>query len=226
MGVRPFISIIVPTLDVSEHIFAVLESTRAVPPVEVIVVDGGSRDGTAELARSWGATVICTARGRGNQMNLGAETARGEILLFLHGDTRLPAGYEVYVEEIAGRPGVVAGAFRLRFDSPSPWLRIIEWTANWRSRNRQLPFGDQGIFLRAGLFRRIGGFQEIPIMEDVELIRRLRRIGRIQTAPAPVVTSARRYEVGGVLKRVLINKAAISAHYLGVSPQRIARWYD
>jgi rSAM/selenodomain-associated transferase 2 len=224
-GKAPSISVIVPTLDESEHILATLESTRADLPVEVVVVDGGSRDNTQELARSWGARVMCSPRGRGRQMNVGAGAARGETVLFLHGDSRLPSGYEGHVMAIMERPGVAAGAFRLRFDSPSRWFRIIEWTGNWRSRWGQLPFGDQGIFLRAGLFRRVGGFQEIPLMEDVELIRRLKRKGRVETAGAAVVTSARRYEAGGVLRRTLINKVAITAYYLGISPQRIALWY-
>jgi hypothetical protein len=158
-------------------------------------------------------------------MNVGAARATGEVLLFLHGDTRLPAGFDHYARKILARPGVVGGAFQLRVDANLPGLRIMERLVDWRSRRLQFPYGDQAVFLRADLFWNMGGFPDMPIMEDFELIRRLRRRGRIVTAPVPVLTSARRLENLGIVRTILINYAIPLAYYLGASPSRLARWY-
>jgi rSAM/selenodomain-associated transferase 2 len=221
----PCISIIIPTLNEAPNLASTLRSIRNASNVEVIVVDGGSSDETVKVARSWSTRVLSFAPGRARQMNAGAARATGEILLFLHGDTRLPRGYDNYIRKILARPHTVTGAFQLRIDGKLPGLRIAERMVNVRSRRLQFPYGDQAIFLRADLFREMGGFPDMPIMEDFELIRRLRRRGRIAIAPVPVLTSARRWENLGILRTTLINYAIPLAYYLGVSPSQLARWY-
>jgi rSAM/selenodomain-associated transferase 2 len=221
----PGIRIVIPALNEEETLAGCLSSTRESFRVKVTVVDGGSSDRTAAIARSFGARVLNSAPGRGRQMNLGARTAREEILLFLHADTRLSEGFDATVREILARPGTVGGAFRLALEKSRSGLRVIEGLANWRSRWLQFPYGDQALFVRAKLFHHIGGFPEVPIMEDFEFIRRLRRKGRIVTAPCPAVSSARRWVRLGILKTTLVNQLMILGYYAGVSPSRLVRWY-
>ncbi len=189
------------------------------------MVDGGSQDDTNKIANSLGVTIISSPPGRAVQMNKGAMLANGDILLFLHADTRLPPGYDVMIRTALQQPGTVAGAFSLRIDAALLSLRLIEWGVNWRSRFLQMPYGDQAIFLTKEVFEKLGNFPELPMMEDFEIMRRLKRIGRIAIIPVPVITSARRWLQKGVCKTTLINQIAISAYLLGVSPQRIVRWY-
>ena len=219
------ISIIIPTLNEGTNLPATLASTRNAVDVEVIVVDGGSSDETVQVARSWGTEVVASAPGRAGQMNAGAARATGEVLLFLHGDTRLPRMFDHHVRKIMARPGVVAGAFQLRVDGDLPGLRTMERLVNFRSRRLQFPYGDQAIFLRANLFREMGGFPDMPIMEDFELVRRLRRRGPIVTAPVPVLTSGRRWENLGIVRTTLVNYAIPLAYYMGAPPSQLARWY-
>jgi rSAM/selenodomain-associated transferase 2 len=165
------------------------------PDVEVIVADGGSADATADIARRMGICVVPVRPGRGRQMNAGAALASGEVLLFLHVDTKLPGGFRKHVWSTLDR-GAVAGAFVLRIDDEHSGLRWIEWGAILRSHYLQMPYGDQGLFVRSELFHRVGGFPNWPLMEDYELCRRLRRHGRILLAPAAVSTSAAVVEAG------------------------------
>jgi rSAM/selenodomain-associated transferase 2/rSAM/selenodomain-associated transferase 1 len=220
------ISIIIPTLDEEENIAACLAGCRPSPNTETIIVDGGSRDRTAEIARSCGATVIQSAPVRARQMNAGADAATGDLLLFLHADTRLPRGFAHSVRQILSLPGVLAGAFEFRLDAVSPGLRLVERVTNWRSRFLQLPYGDQAIFIRSELFREVGGFPDLPIMEDFAFIRRIKkkRKGRVHTASLPAVTSARRWRALGVWKTTLINQLIILAYYLGIPPTRLKHW--
>ncbi len=220
------ISIVIPALNEAANLAATIISARSDSTAEVIVVDGGSSDATATLAESLGAVVLKTEPGRARQMNAGAQIATGEVLLFLHADTRLPEGFDHHVHRILAQPGTVAGAFLLGLDGPQRGLRVIEWLANWRSRKLQMPYGDQAIFMRADLFREAGGFPEMPLMEDFELVRRFRRQGRIVIAPVRVVSSARRWMSLGIWRTTLINQIVIAAYLAGVSPYRIARWYD
>ncbi|MFB0508034.1 MAG: TIGR04283 family arsenosugar biosynthesis glycosyltransferase [Thermodesulfobacteriota bacterium] len=221
----PRISIIIPTLNEAPNLASTLRSIRNASNVEVIVVDGGSSDETVKVARSWGTKVLILAPGRARQMNAGAAQATGEVLLFLHADTHLPRGYDNYIRKILARPHAVAGAFQLRIDGRLPGLRIAEKMVNLRSRHLQFPYGDQAIFLRTDLFREMGGFPDMPILEDFELIRRLRRRGRIVIASVPILTSARRWENLGIVRTTLINYAIPLAYSLGTSPPRLARWY-
>ncbi|MBE9166208.1 TIGR04283 family arsenosugar biosynthesis glycosyltransferase [Pleurocapsales cyanobacterium LEGE 06147] len=225
------ISIIIPVLNEVGTIKEALASTYPSNNVEVIVVDGGSVDGTVELVQSLDIKVLSAPAGRACQMNVGALAATGEILLFLHADTRLPAEFDRMVRTALNPPkqgnrkAPVAGAFALQIDAPLRSLRLIEWGVNWRSRFLQMPYGDQAIFLKAKTFHQIGGFEELPIMEDFELMRRLRSMGHIALIPIPVVTSARRWLKKGIIQTTLINQIIIFAYFLGVSPQRLVRWY-
>ncbi len=219
----PLLSIIIPTLNEEANIKACLECTEGPSRVERIVVDGGSGDRTVEVARSCGARVISSPRGRGRQMNAGAHNASGDLFLFLHADTHLPTGYAETARATLSLPGIAAGAFEFRLDATSPSLRFIERVANWRSRRLQLPYGDQAIFLRSSQFHAAGGFPDTTIMEDYEFIMGLKKFGRIYTAPYPATTSARRWGKLGVWRATLLNEAVVVAYYLGVSPFGLIR---
>ena len=221
----PDISVVIPALNEAETIGPALASTGTPNGIECIVVDGGSRDNTADIAEAAGARVLHSPPGRAQQMNAGAEAAQGEFLVFLHADTCLPAGFADHVRRTLRTPGVAAGAFELKIDGPSPGLRIIERVANWRSQYLKMPYGDQVIFLSTKIFNQVGRFPEIPIMEDFQLMRRARRQGRIVMAPAAAMTSARRWQNVGPWRVTLINQLVILGFSLGVKPERLARWY-
>ena len=222
---RPGISIIIPTLNESQRLGATLKSAKAGTDVEVIVVDGGSSDGTLELAKDYGVKLLTTAAGRAKQVNTGALAASGDVLLFLHGDTILPKKFEQYVRDIVANPATVAGAFKLGIDGREVGLRLIERLANFRSRLFKMPYGDQAIFLRVDIFHSVGGFPEMEIMEDFVFMQRIKRHGRIAIAPAAVATSARRWLKLGILKTTLINQVVLLAYFLGRDPAWLARWY-
>lgn len=230
----PAVSVIIPVLNEANSIQSVLQTIRETgispkqpeaPEIEIIVVDGGSQDETVPLAEQAGAIVVSTSKGRAKQMNLGAQIATGEVLLFLHADTVLPEGWMMQVQQTLGRSTVVAGAFELSIDGKEWGLRGVEWGVKWRSRLMQLPYGDQAIFLKASTFHQMDGFPQLPIMEDFELIRRLKPLGKIAIAPAAVLTSARRWQKLGILKTTLLNQLIVAAYFLGINPERIARWY-
>ncbi len=219
------ISVVIPALDEEKLVTASVESALRGWGAQVILADGGSADRTVAMACAAGAIVVTSPPGRARQMNAGAAAATGEILLFLHADTRLPEGYQESVREILARPGVSAGAFSLRIDGPGAGLRMIEAAANWRSRHLRLPYGDQAIFLTMELFRSLGGFPEIPILEDFALVRKLRNLGGIAVAPAPVATSARRWLQSGCWRTTMIHQAVVVGYLLGISPERLTRGY-
>ena len=219
------ISIIIPTLNEAESIRSLLPELTAVPGVELLVVDGGSTDKTVDIARSSGAKVLSAPPGRAEQMNAGAEAARGKILLFLHCDTKLASGFATQVRNALKRPGVSAGAFQLSITGKKIGLRILERLINFRSRALEMPYGDQGIFVTADMFFSVGGFPLQPIMEDFELMRRLKKKGKIEILPLAATTSARRWEKLGVLKTTFINQAIIIRYLFGVSPEKLAGWY-
>jgi len=219
------ISIVIPALNEAKWITAALNSTQGLDGIERIVVDGGSQDETREIAAAGSARVLDTDPGRAHQMNIGARAATGNLLLFLHADTRLPTGFAAHVRSILSRDDVVAGAFRLGIDTASPSLKLIETIANWRSHRLQMPYGDQGLFLKTETFQELGGFLEIPIMEDYEMAHRLRQRGRVVVAPATAVTSSRRWKHLGPWRTTLINQVMIAGFTLGVDPSRLARWY-
>jgi uncharacterized protein len=230
-GLGAKISIVIPALNEAASISKVLANLYLLPNIEIILVDGGSIDDTVSIAQDLGVKVLSSPQGRALQMNVGAKAATGEILLFLHADTFLPLGFEMMVRSTLQVPlsgekaAPVAGAFTLQIDDPLPSLRSIERLVAWRSQWRQMPYGDQAIFLTAATFWEVGGFVKMPIMEDFELMRRLRRRGRIEILAAPVVTSARRWLKRGVWKTTLINQAIVLGYLIGVSPARLASWY-
>ena len=219
------LSIIIPALNEAATIESTLSALQGGDHLEVIVVDGGSTDGTVDLARSRGAKVIQTRPGKSRQMNCGAKAAKGEVLVFLHADTRLPDDFLRLILAALAQPGVVAGAFRLSIDSRAAGIRFVERMASVRSRYLQLPYGDQALFMKKSIFEAIGGYVDVPIMEDFILVRCLRRTGKIAILPAAVVTSSRRWQHFGILKTWLVNQMIVIAYYLGISPERLARWY-
>lgn len=219
------ISIIIPAINEAGNIKEAIATIELSKNIEVIVVDGGSQDDTVAIAQSLGVKVISSSPGRAAQMNAGAMAASGEILLFLHADTRLPTGFDAMIRTALQQPRTVAGAFNLQIDASILSLRWVELGVNVRSRFCQMPYGDQAIFLTKELFQQVGGFPELPIMEDFELMRRLKCIGKIIIIPVPVITSARRWLQKGVFKTTLLNQIIIIAYLLGISPQRIHSWY-
>jgi len=218
------LSIVIPVRNESHVLAGTLNHLSEASIREIIVVDGGSRDDTVAIARSCGAKVVISEPGRGGQLNAGAATAVGESLLFMHADTQLPSGFEHEVAAILRRLGVVAGAFRLCIDSPKLAYRLIEKMVDYRSRWFQLPYGDQAIFVGAETFRKLGGFPALPVMEDFVFARNLIRLGHIRMAQSSVTTSCRRWESEGVLRTTLRNQAIIMGYWLGVSPERLAKW--
>lgn len=219
------LSVIIPVINEGGSLLRTLESAKTDQEAEIIVVDGGSSDDSAAIAQRAGARVIKAERGRARQLNQGAQSACGDILLFLHGDTELPRGYGALVRASMENPAIAAGAFSLAIDSASKQLRCIALLANLRSRLLQLPYGDQAIFVRSALFWEVGGYAQIPIMEDFQLIRMLHRKGRIVTLPSAVLTSARRWRKLGALRTTLINQLVLSGFLLGISPARLAAFY-
>ena len=219
------LSVIVPTLDEAEALPAALAAARQPGVTEIIVVDGGSRDGTLALARTLADRVLETARGRARQMNAGAAVARGDVLLFLHADTRLPAGYAQAVARALADPCVVGGRFDVRLDATGLAYRIVGRLISVRSRVTRVATGDQAIFVRRAVFARLGGYPAVPLMEDIALSRALKRAGRVACLGETVVTSARRWQRHGVARTVLLMWALRAAYYAGVSPARLARVY-
>lgn len=217
------IAVVIPALDEANGIEAAI-SSAAGSEVEVIVVDGGSRDGTRERARQAGARTINAQRGRARQLQIGFEASASEVVLFLHADTRLPRGWKCAVAEALDDPETVGGAFRLRFDERSLRMRWVEWWARLRIALLRLPFGDQAIFVRSAVLESLGGVPDVPLMEDVDLVHAMKRHGRLALLPLSATTSARRYLDRGVGRTSVLHFIAFAAWSLGVDRQRIAGW--
>ncbi len=217
------LAIVVPTLEEEDTVRRFLPAALAVAD-EVIVSDGGSRDGTVEMARSLGARVVTGPPGRGIQLNRGAATAQAEILLFLHADTTLPPGGAEAVRAAAAR-GAPGGAFFLRFDADRPMQRLGSWLVNRRTRWLRVPLGDQAQWATRETFERLGGFPDWPLLEDVDFMRRLRRLPGFAIIAEPVTTGARRFLELGSVRTVAINWLIWLLFFCGVSPHRLARLY-
>jgi rSAM/selenodomain-associated transferase 2 len=219
------ISIIIPVLNEASSITGVIQQALTGKNIEIIVSDGGSQDQTLEVVNSLGVTTIQSLPGRAQQMNQGAKKATGEILLFLHADTYLPDGFDHEIRQILAQPQTLAGAFQLKIATHLRGIRWVEKMVNWRSHMLQFPYGDQAIFLKSSTFWQMGGFPLLPIMEDFELIRKLRRRGKITITSRAVLTSGRRWQHLGILKTTLLNQLIIIGYCLGISPQRLAQCY-
>jgi rSAM/selenodomain-associated transferase 2 len=220
----PQISVIVPTLNEAQEIDGALESA-ADPRVELLVIDGSSEDATIARARHHGARVFETVACKAAQLNLGARRAQAPLLLFLHADARLPRGWFESVFAAAQQPGFGGGAFRLRIDSHDRVFRLIEWMVRLRSKMLALPYGDQALFISASAFERMGGFAEIEFMEDFEFVRRLGDVGPIKILPQSVRVSARRWQRLGAWRVTLINQWVVFGYLIGMTPERLGRWY-
>ena len=220
----PYLSVVIPTLNEERHISAALDSAASVD-AEILVSDGGSTDRTVERARAHGARIVTGPRGRADQQNRGAAEARGEVLLFLHADTRLPDNYVAHIFETLMNRRVVLGAFRFQTDVATPAMRWIAFGTNLRAALLQLPYGDQGLFMARRAFEAGGGFPQAPIAEDLYLVRRMARGGRIVLAPAAVVTSGRRWRQLGPLRTTLINTIIALGCLAGIAPSRLAPLY-
>jgi rSAM/selenodomain-associated transferase 2 len=223
------LSIIIPVLNEQLQINAAIEQVKAQRfdgAYEIIVVDGDPQGGTIRAIRDKTVTCIAGSSGRGRQMNAGARAGRGDILLFLHADTRLPPDGLTNVCRVLDDGQYVGGAFDLGIDSGRWILRHIAARSSRRSRGSRIPYGDQAIFIRKNYFEKIGGFEDIPLLEDVDLMRRIKRDGRrIYILRDKVLTSARRWQSEGVVYTTVRNQVVLVLYYLGVSPQRLARLY-
>ncbi|MBN2242668.1 MAG: TIGR04283 family arsenosugar biosynthesis glycosyltransferase [Acidobacteria bacterium] len=222
---RAEVSVIIPTCNEAAAIGRTLRHLAWEPVSEIIVCDGGSADATGEIAAGAGAVVLKVPGGRARQQNEGAHLAKGDILLFLHADTLPPAGFGDIIREALDDPRTVAGAFRLRTDGAGIAMRLVEGLANFRSAFLQYPYGDQGLFMEKRVFDEEGGFSSLPIMEDFELVGRLRRRGRIATLEKAALTSARRWKRLGVLRTTLINRIMIAGFRCGIPAHRLERFY-
>lgn len=223
------LSIVIPTLNEAARIDRSIQCAFDLRPIEVIVVDGQSEDGTADLARSAGAVVVTSQRGRGHQLNAGVRAASGNVLLFLHADCWLEPAAGSQIETALSDSQVVGGAFRQQIEHDRPIFRWLEWGNAARVRWRQIPYGDQGIFLRRGTFEALGGFAEVRLMEDVLLMQKLRRQrerGRIKLLPGPLHVDPRRWLAKGVVQQTLKNWTLLAGLKLGMSPDRLAQFYE
>lgn len=219
------VSVIIPVLDEEKTIASTVDTVRALGPEEVLVVDGGSTDRTREISERAGATVLSGPRGRARQMNRGALEAAGDVFLFLHADTRLPASALDDVRSALTDPEFVAGRFDVELGGDRWILRVVGTMINVRSRWTKVATGDQAIFVRRRIFEEIGGFPDIPLMEDIAFCRALKRHGKVACLRTRVLTSARRWEVDGVWRTVFKMWTIKLLYLAGVSPMRLKQYY-
>ena len=228
MTATPSLSIVIPVLNEAANMVAALDALAPLRArgAEVIVVDGGSADETATLAKPLADFVIASARGRATQINAGAAIARGNVLLFLHADTRLPADADRLIREGLAQSGRAWGRFDVAIEGRHPLLPVIAAFMNARSRLTGIATGDQAMFVTRDAFMAAGGFPAIALMEDIELSRRLKRISPPLCLRARATTSGRRWERRGVVRTVLLMWRLRLAHFFGASPESLARRYN
>jgi rSAM/selenodomain-associated transferase 2 len=223
------ISVIVPVFNEFGNIRRCIEEVLSEGGgPEIIVSDGGSTDGGPDVVRGYrdnGVTLIRTKKGRGPQMNAGASAAKGDVLLFLHSDTRLEPGWYGAVMTAIDDPAVAGGAFSLHIDSPAKKYRLVESWVKFRCRFFSLPYGDQAIFMKRDVFEKIGGYKDIPLMEDVDIVGRLKEAGRMAILHNNAVTDARRWEKEGWLYTSIRNQMIMLMYRLGADPRRLAGIY-
>jgi len=221
------LSIVIPALDEASNLDRLLpDLVRGCSDEEGIVVDGGSTDATAEVVkRHPSVRLIASPRGRARQMNAGAAAAQGAALLFLHADTALPEGATAAIARALADPAMVGGRFDVRFTSPRWPFRVIAAFMNRRSRLSGICTGDQAIFVTRAAFAALGGYADIPLMEDIELTKRLKRLGALVSLDLRVTTSSRKWERDGIVRTVLLMWSLRFLYFCGVSPARLCAWY-
>lgn len=219
------ISVIVPVLNEEKTIAATLEALLALAPYEIIIADGGSADRTCELAAQFQVKVISSERGRARQMNRGAGEASGDVLLFLHADTRLPISALNDISAALSEPRYLGGRFDVELAGEHWLLPLVGRMISYRSRVSKVATGDQALFVRREVFERIQGFQDIALMEDIAFCRTLKRMGEIACLRSRVVTSARRWEVNGVWRTIVRMWTLKLLYFAGVSPARLKQFY-
>ncbi|WP_158096064.1 TIGR04283 family arsenosugar biosynthesis glycosyltransferase [Cloacibacillus sp. An23] len=227
MKSNPKLSIIIPMLNERRALPALLENLARLEGAshEVIFADGGSADGSRELAAKSGFRLADAPRGRARQMNAGAAAASGEVLLFLHADSRLPKDCEALIFSTLERENCAAGCFRLRFDMRHPLMKICAFMSTFRVKHRQIAFGDQGIFVKKTLFDKLGGFPDIPLMEDYRFSETLARETKIAVADGYIETSARRFTDGGMLRTMWKMQKIQYLYRKGVAPEELLKLY-
>lgn len=224
------LSVVIPALNAAAGLGAAIEALRRPPwghqKGEIVVVDGSSSDATVAVAERHGARVLTALRGRGAQLVAGAAAARGEWLLFLHADTVLSPDWMQAAQEFMRSPASAdrAGAFAFALDDPAPEARRVERLVAWRCRRLGLPYGDQGLLIARDFYRRLGGYRPLPLMEDVDLVRRIGR-GRIAMLPATALTSAERWRRDGWTMRSARNLLCLGLYFAGLPPRLIAKLY-
>lgn len=219
------ISIIIPVLNEEKTIAGTLLALQRLKPDELILVDGGSSDGTGEICRKFGVELYPSPRGRARQMNFGAQRGTGDVLLFLHADTFLPSSAFDDIRSVLQDERVVGGRFDLQLDDASPMLRLVGFMISLRSRLSKVATGDQAIFVRRAIFAELGGYPDIPLMEDVAFSRALKRRGTVACLRSRVITSARRWQREGIWSTILKMWALKSLYLAGISPVRLKRYY-
>lgn len=218
------VSVVIPVLNEAERLPMLLDELQGIGTKEVIVVDGGSEDGSADLAEGR-AKVVRSGPGRARQMNAGAAVATGDVLLFLHADTFLPEGALELIDKGMADPSVVGGRFRIELDNPLFIYRMIGRMINLREAIFGGFTGDQAIFVKRDVFEALGGYRDLPLMEDLDLARRLKRAGKTVRLRAKVVTSARRWEKEGIAKTIVLMWFLRLAYLFGIDVRRLARLY-
>jgi len=227
------ISVVIPLRNEARNLPRFLDALHQQPIDEIIIVDGGSSDGSGALLQAWAKTsnkdtrriAINAPAGRATQMNTGAKEATGDILLFLHADTQLPPDGIARVLQTMKNKNILGGAFRLQIDSRHPFMLWVTWLANLRSFYWALPYGDQAIFVRRIIFEELGGYPVLPLMEDVAFVQKLNKTGRMLLLKEAVTTSARRWQRQGYFLNSFKNMLILLFYFCGISPQRLATWY-
>jgi len=219
------ISVIIPALNEEKSIAATVAALRPLRIDELFIVDGGSTDRTIEICNRLEINVLSSTRGRSAQMNLGARQATGDVLLFLHADTRLPPSALDDIRAAMNDRRCLGGRFDVELDGDHWMLQVIGAMISLRSRVTKISTGDQAIFVRRDIFEVIGGFPDIPLMEDIAFSRALRRMGKVACLHSRVMSSARRWETEGIWRTILKMWTLKSLYLLGVSPLRLKRYY-
>ncbi len=221
------LSLVIPCLNEGDGIVPFLQSLQPLRREghEVILVDGGSSDKSADLAAPWVDQLIVVVRGRSRQMNAGAAAANGDLLWFLHADTVISTEVVDALLGLSLAPGPLWGRFDIRLSGNHNMLRVVEFMINWRSRMSGIATGDQGIFVESGLFKKVDGFPDIPLMEDVALSRRLKAIAPPRCLRQRLITSSRRWEQHGIFKTIFLMWWLRFAYAMGADPSRLARRY-